>query len=288
MQTLAEIKSLLEARGLRPKRSLGQNFLTDQNLILKLVRASGLGPGDCVLEVGPGTGTLTEALLDTGARVVCSELDDALVELLRERLGSRENFTLVHGDCLMRGRTLNLDIANQIGIGPFALAANLPYGCASPLLSDLLLRWPTCTLMVVTVQKELVDRLLAKPRTREYGPISIIAQAACEGERIASMPPECFWPRPKVDSAMARLRRREEPLCDLQALSVTCGALFRHRRKRIAAPLRDLLDDEPPPEGVSPDMRAEEVQLDAFVRLAEIVAEKLKNGPRASSPIDHE
>lgn len=271
MQTLAEIKDLLNSRGLRPKRSLGQNFLADQNLILKLVRACEVGQGDRVLEVGPGTGTLTEALLDTGAQVVSCELDDALADLLRDRLGERENFTLVHGDCLYK-RILSLDVANRLGQEQFKLAANLPYGCASPLLSDLLLHWPQCTMMVVTVQKELVDRLLARPRTREYGPISVVAQAACTAERIANMPPECFWPRPKVESAMVRLVRRDKPLCDLQALAAACSALFRQRRKRIAQPLKELLGDATPPEGVSPDMRAEEVSLEAFCRLADQVA----------------
>ncbi len=271
MQTLAEIKELLEARGLRPKRSLGQNFLADQNLILKLVAACEVGPDDHVLEVGPGTGTLTEALLETGAQVLSCELDDALADLLRERLGDRMNFTLAHGDCLYN-RILSLKIANLLGDEPFKLAANLPYGCASPLLSDLLLNWPKCSLIVVTVQKELADRLLAKPRTREYGPISVVAQAACTGDRIAKMPPECFWPRPKVDSAMVRLQRREKPICDLHALAIVCSALFKQRRKRIAQPLKDLLGNSAPPEGVSPDMRAEEVPLEAFCRLADQVA----------------
>jgi len=271
VQSLAQIRALLASRGLSPKRSLGQNFLADQNLIAKLVAASRIGPGERVLEVGPGTGTLTEALLDAGARVLACELDDALADLLRERLGGREGFTLVHGDALEDKRTLNADLAARLGGGPFKLVANLPYGCATPLLSTLLLRHPACVAIAATVQKELGDRLLASPGGREFGPMSVIAQASCEVEKIAHLPPACFWPRPQVDSAMVVLTRRAEPLCDPRALSVVCAALFRQRRKRIAKPLRELLGDREPPAGVSPDMRAEEVSLEAFCRLASAV-----------------
>ncbi|MEQ8843391.1 MAG: 16S rRNA (adenine(1518)-N(6)/adenine(1519)-N(6))-dimethyltransferase RsmA [Phycisphaerales bacterium] len=280
MQTLAEIKALLEARGLRPKRSLGQNFLADQNLILKLVTACAVGPEDRVLEVGPGTGTLTEALLETDAQVLSCELDDALADLLRERLGGRANFRLVHGDCLENKRTLHAEVAAWLGEAPFKLVANLPYGCATPLLSTLLLHYPACMTMGVTIQKELGDRLLAAPGGREYGPISVIARAGCEVEKIAHMPPACFWPRPQVDSSMLVLRRRPEPMCDLATLSSVCEALFRQRRKRIAQPLKALLGDAAPPEGVSPDMRAEEVSLEGFARLADQV-EAMRTDSRA-------
>ena len=272
MQTLAQIKALLEARGLHPKRSLGQNFLADQNLIAKLVRSCDVGPDDRVLEIGPGTGTLTEALLDAGACVLSCELDDALADLLRERLGDRDRFTLVHGDCLASKRELHPAIATWIGSEPFKLVANLPYGCATPLLSTLLLHHAGCTTMGVTIQKELGDRLLAKAGSREYGPISVIAQAACDVEKIGHLPPACFWPRPQVDSSMLVLRRRAEPLADPVVLSAVCESLFRQRRKRIAKPLRELLGDAAPPEGVTPDMRAEEVSLEGFARLADQVA----------------
>lgn len=271
MQTLAEIKELLESRGLRPKRSLGQNFLTDQNLILKLVHSCGVDVSSRVLEVGPGTGTLTEALIETGASVLSCELDDALAELLRERLSERPNWTLIHGDCLNGKRALNPALVEWLGDGPFKLVANLPYGCATPLMATLLLHSPACGVLGVTIQKELGDRLLAGPGSRDYGPISIIAQATCEVERIAHLPPACFWPRPQVDSSMLVLRRRQEPMCDPHALSTVCAALFQQRRKRIAKPLRELLGDREPPEGVSPDMRAEEVTLEAFCRLASAI-----------------
>ncbi|MFI4915520.1 MAG: 16S rRNA (adenine(1518)-N(6)/adenine(1519)-N(6))-dimethyltransferase RsmA [Phycisphaerales bacterium JB060] len=271
MQTLAEIKDLLESRGLRPKRSLGQNFLTDHNLILKLVRSCDVDAGSRVLEVGPGTGTLTEALLDTGASVLSVELDDALAGLLQERLGKRDNFTLLHGDCLDGKRALHPGIIEWIEGADFKLVANLPYGCATPLLSTLLMHYPQCTIMGVTIQKELGDRLLAHAGTRDYGPLSIIARATCEVERIAHLPPACFWPRPQVDSSMLVLRRRAKPLADPIVLSRVAALLFQQRRKRIARPLRELLEGREPPIGVSPDMRAEEVGVEAFCALAGLV-----------------
>lgn len=291
MQTLAEIKALLESRGLRPKRSLGQNFLTDHNLILKLVRACEVDAQSRVLEVGPGTGTLTEALLDTGAAVLSCELDDALAGLLRERLGEHENFTLLHGDCLHGKRALHPGIIEWIGDTDFKLVANLPYGCATPLLSTLLMHSPHCTIMGVTIQKELGDRLLAQSGTRDYGPLAVIAQATCEVERIAHLPPACFWPRPQVDSSMLVLRRRRQPMADPVALSRVAAALFQQRRKRIAKPLRELLGDREPPIGVNPDMRAEEVPLEAMCALAGLVDGPIgetcsdinrKNGPGAA------
>ncbi len=271
MQTLAEIKELLESRGLRPKRSLGQNFLTDQNLILKLVRSCEVDARSRVLEVGPGTGTLTEALLDTGTSVLSCELDDALAGLLQERLGERSNFTLLHGDCLDGKRALHPEIVRWIGDAGFKLVANLPYGCATPLLSTLLMHYPQCQIMGVTIQKELGDRLLAQSGTRDYGPLAVIAQATCDIERIAHLPPACFWPRPQVDSSMLVLRRRPEPMADPVVLSRVAAALFQQRRKRIGKPLRELLGDREPPPGVNPDMRAEEVGLEGMCALAGLV-----------------
>ncbi len=273
MQTLAEIKALLSERGLRPKRSLGQNFLADQNLILKLVRACEVSAGDRVLEIGPGTGTLTEAMLETGAEVLSCELDDSLADLLRDRLGKEGRFSLVHGDCLATKRSLNAEVLEWLGDEPFKLVANLPYGCATPLLSTLLLHHARCDVMGVTIQKELGDRLLAQQGSRDYGPISVIAQAVCEVEKIAHLPPACFWPRPQVDSSMLVLRRRAEPMADPIELSRVCEALFKQRRKRIASPLRDLLGEQPPPEGVVPDKRAEQIGLDGFVALANQLAD---------------
>ena len=136
MQTLNEIKGLLAQRGVRPRKRLGQHFLHDHNQLRRLVDAAALRPGDLVLEVGPGTGTLTEALLETGAEVVACEIDGVLASIVRDRLGDR--LCLIEGDCLGRGRRLAEALVAVLGDRPFTLVANLPYQVATRLIVALL------------------------------------------------------------------------------------------------------------------------------------------------------
>ncbi len=233
MQTITEIRNLLEERGISPKRSLGQNFLIDGNLITKLVKASGVGPGELVLEVGPGTGTLTEALLDAGARVIACELDTDLCSLLRDRLGEREGFTLIEGDCLETKRTLAPELARAFGDEPFRLVANLPYGAGTPLILVLLTQYPNCRSMFVTIQREVGRRLLAGPGDDDYGSISIVARITTDMKPIATLSPSCFWPRPRVESMMLGAVRTDPVDVNLPALAELCQRLFTQRRKQI-------------------------------------------------------
>jgi len=247
MQTLTEIRNLLEERGLSPKRSLGQNFLIDHNLITKLVDASGAAPGDTVLEVGPGTGTLTEALLETGARVIACELDTDLCSLMRDRFGGRDNFTLIEGDCLESKRTLAPAIAQALGdpTKPFRLVANLPYGAGTPLLLVLMTRFPNCQSMFVTIQREVGERLLAHPGDDAYGSISIVARLTMNMKSLAIVGPSCFWPKPRVESMMLEATRTDPgpadrgPI-DLPALAELSQKLFTQRRKQIGRACHNL------------------------------------------------
>ena len=220
MQSIAVIRSLLESRGLRPKHRLGQNFLHDHNHLRNLVAQAGVEPGDVVLEVGPGTGTLTEALLEAGAQVIACELDPDMAAILRERIG--DAITLIEGDALDRGRTLNPAIVDALAGRPFKLVANLPYQAASPLMSCLVIdhapdrdggaggaaRGGACLGQWVTIQKEVADRLVAPPGNKTYGPLGIIIQALASVDRFAVVPPACFWPQPKVTSAMVEIKPR--------------------------------------------------------------------------------
>ncbi len=279
LQTLQTIRELLESRGLSPRKSLGQNFLIDHNLIRKLVDAAGLQPGELVLEVGPGTGALTDELLMRGCQVIACEMDQGLAALLRERLADPQKelgapasarFTLVEGDCLESKKQLSHEVIAALAGQPFTLVANLPYGAATPLMMTLLIDHSGCKSMHVTIQREVADRLAAAHGTKEYGPISIVAQALCEVRRIASLPPECFWPRPDVTSAMISLTRLPTPLTNNPGkLGTFCQQVFSKRRKQLGSTLGR---DTAWPAGVRPENRIEELSVDRVVALCAAVA----------------
>lgn len=203
MQSLREIRELLAARGLTPRHRFGQNFLHDHGKILELVDTANLQPGETVLEVGPGTGALTECLLEREVRVVAVEIDRDLAGLIRDRFGDR--VTLVEGDCLAKGRRLSPEAVSALEGAEFKLVANLPYQAASPLMASLLMHHPECLGQWVTIQKEVVDRLVANAGTKAWGPLTAIVRAFASARRIALLPPGCFWPAPKVTSAIAEL-----------------------------------------------------------------------------------
>lgn len=266
MQTLSRIKELLDLAGHGPKKALGQNFLLDHNLITKLVDASGIGAGSRVLEIGPGTGALTEPLLERGARVVAIELDSGLARVLNETLGERfpDTFTLIEGDCLASKKRLNTEAMSIIGDESFALVANLPYHAATPAMMTLITAHPTCTGMSVTIQKEVVDRLLAPAGSKTYGAIAVAAQCLGSGQRVANLPPECFYPRPSVASAMYAWTRDPSAVPDpeswIRRADLT-QTLFQSRRKKLGGVIRKLAGtDIEYPVGVTPDDRIDAIE----------------------------
>jgi len=275
VQTLAEIRALLDERGLRPKKSLGQNFLVDHNLLTRLVDSSGVGSGDRVLEVGPGTGTLTEALLARGAHVVAIELDDQLADLLRDRLDAHERFTLVHGDCLAGKRAVNAEAMAAVGgagDGDFRLVANLPYHAGTPLMLTLMCAHPNCVSMAVTIQREVADRMVAGPGRKAYGTLGVVAGALGSARRVAVLGPGCFWPAPGVESAMAVWERGEAVpdfgRGDAAGFGGFVGRVFEGRRKQLGSHLRRLgMTPAAWPEGVEAGMRAEDLSVERFVAL---------------------
>ncbi len=270
-QTLSEIRSLLAAGGLAPRHRLGQNFLIDLNLMRKLVTVAGVAPGDVVLEVGPGTGSLSEMLLETGARLIAVELDRGLFALLSDRLGDHPRCTLIRGDALAGKHHVNplvLDVLREQAPdagGSRKLVANLPYQIATPLLLDLLCVRPRLASLTCTIQREVADRLAAAPGTSAYGAASVFCQSFAELTTHATLPPSVFWPRPKVESVMLRLvPRPAEPIPgDPGGFSRFLQGVFAQRRKmlRRIARAQGWAGAETAFErvGVSPDARPEDL-----------------------------
>lgn len=262
MQTLTEIKTLLAERGLRPLSRFGQNFLHDHNLLRRLIDASGVQAGDLVLEIGPGTGSLTEALLEREAEVICCEIDRNLADLIHDRLGDR--VTLVRGDCLGKGRLLSGDLVDAIGGRGFRLVANLPYDAATPVMVELAIGQHDCTGQYITIQREVGDRLLAVPGTKAWGPLSVLVRLRAEVERLAVLSPGCFWPAPKVTSMMVAIRPIHPLPDDIRALADFIGGLFTSRRKQLGGVLgREVVESA----GIDPTWRCERLDVDAFRRL---------------------
>lgn len=268
MQSISEIRAILGQRGLQPRRRFGQNFLHDKNQLTKLVDAAEIIPGELVLEVGPGTGTLTETLLERGAEVIACELDRDLADVIKERIGER--VTLIVGDALERGRRLNADIIAAIGGRSFKLVANLPYNIASPLMAALLLDHPGCSGQFVTIQKEVADRLLAEPCTKEYGPLTVIIQALAEVKRIAIVKPTSFWPQPKVSSAMVCILRKDAGdvgVADPHGFAAFVTELFTKRRKQLGAIFGRDHPEYAWPAGIRPEMRPEALDVEQLIGL---------------------
>ncbi|MCH7871119.1 MAG: ribosomal RNA small subunit methyltransferase A, partial [Planctomycetes bacterium] len=222
----------------------GQNFLIDLNLMRKLVEAAGVCAGDIVLEVGPGTGSLTELLLERGAEVVAVEIDRGLAELLGERFADQPRLTLLCCDALAGKHEVHPGVIKALGgllasrpagvAGRLKMVSNLPYQVATPLLLNLLCGEPPFDLFVFTIQKEVAERLTARTGTADYGPISVITSVAADCEVLSRMPPSAFWPRPKVESSMLVVRpkpRADDD--DLGGLAALVGRAFLHRRQML-------------------------------------------------------
>lgn len=266
-QTLTQIKTLLAQQGTRPKKRLGQNFLHDGNQMRRILDAAGIEEGNLVLEVGPGTGALTERLLEAGARVIAIEVDTDMEPILRQRLAPFEDrVTLLIDDVLDGKHGLNATLRRLLAAHPFKLVANLPYNVASPLLVNLAIDFPRMRCAVAMVQKEVAQRIAAKPGGKDYGPLTVMIQALCEVEVIASLPPSCFWPQPQIDSALVRLRRRDEPLTDQpHRLGALLQKLFSKRRKQLGT----ILGREARlPAGVDPTARPETLTVEQLIELS--------------------
>jgi 16S rRNA (adenine1518-N6/adenine1519-N6)-dimethyltransferase len=260
-QTKQQIQALLADAGSSPRHRFGQNFMIDGNLVRIVADAGQIVPGDVVIEVGPGTGTLTEELLSRGADVVAVEIDRDLAGMLRTRHGSNPHFKLIEGDALAGKHAINRDLAAnlaQVSGRPIKLVANLPYNIASPLVIELLIAG--VGLLAFTVQKEVADRLRAQAGSDDYGPLTVMAQLLADVEVLRTLPPQAFWPPPKIDSALVRMTRRDQLGADAPAVGKFVQQLFAARRKTLRKALAQMeIQAEPllASLGIDPQLRPE-------------------------------
>ncbi|HEU5309756.1 MAG TPA: 16S rRNA (adenine(1518)-N(6)/adenine(1519)-N(6))-dimethyltransferase RsmA [Acidimicrobiia bacterium] len=280
--TPAKVRSLLDAHGLHPKRSLGQNFLADANTARRVVALADLPTAASVLEIGPGLGSLTLALLDAGHDVVALELDDRLADVLHAVLADESGASGAGARVrIERGDAVTVDLAAILtpAPSPRACVSNLPYNVAVPVVVRLLEEADAVERILVMVQREVGERLAAGPGDPQYGAVSVKVAYFAEAHVVGLVPPTVFVPRPKVESALVRLRRRGEPpvtVPSADGLFALVRAGFAQRRKMLRRSLAPVLGDAAPDvleaAGVAPTARAEALGLDDWAAVARSAA----------------
>jgi 16S rRNA (adenine1518-N6/adenine1519-N6)-dimethyltransferase len=273
---LSEMRELLAARGIQLTKSLGQNFLHDQNQLRRVAAAAELTREDRVLEIGPGLGPLTELLLAQAGHVLAIEKDARLVEVLRERFAGATNLDLLHADALDIVQDRSRDWSQ------WKLVSNLPYSVASPILVELAQNPRRPERMVATLQLEVVRRLIAKPGEDDYGLLTLLIQLRYEPSGHFKIPRGCFFPEPDIDSACVTLLRRGTPWleeAEHASFERVVKRAFSQRRKMMAKLLKQDWKSERVLEamdavGLPPNVRAEKLSLEQFVALTRMLASK--------------
>ncbi len=306
------IRELLDTAALAPRRDLGQNFVADPNTVRRIAALARVGPGDRVVEIGAGLGSLTLALADTDAHVTAIEVDHGVVPILRQVVAERANVTVVEADAMTLDWPALLDDpsgdANQAGEAdgptaagdagagdvrpttdrsPWVLVANLPYNVATPLICDLLDEVPAIHRMLVMVQREAAERFAARPRTSAYGAVSVKTAYWGDARIVGHVPASVFVPRPNVESALVEITRHEPPPTDPGALFGLVRTAFGQRRKMLRRSLAGIVaPDTFEAAGISPTARPEELDVDAWCRLtdAHLAAGRPTPSPTTGDP----
>lgn len=266
------------------RKKFGQNFLIDGNILEKIVDAAQITEADCVLEIGPGIGTMTQYLAERAKTVVAVEIDTNLIPILRDTLSSYNNVEIINQDILKVD--INSIVEEQNGGNPIKIVANLPYYITTPIIMSLLEKHVKLQSITIMVQKEVADRMQAGPGTKDYGALSLAVQYYTKPEIITKVPASCFMPRPNVDSMVIRLTKYEQPpveALDEEFLFAVIRASFNQRRKtlinglsnagnigiskeRAAAVLEQM--------GLSVQIRGETLTLKQFAEFANCVLQK--------------
>jgi 16S rRNA (adenine1518-N6/adenine1519-N6)-dimethyltransferase len=272
------IKEIIERHSFRFSKSLGQNFLIDKNIVDKIMEGAAITRDDNVLEVGPGIGTLTQELVARASKVVAVEIDKALLPVLGETLGNPTNLTIIHGDIL------KIDIGELVenlfeGMD-FKVVANLPYYITTPIIMRFLEEELPFTILTVMIQREVAQRIIARPGQKEYGSLSVVVQYYTKPGLVCKVPASVFMPKPKVDSTVISLVRRDRPLVEVRDrelfFRVVRGA-FAKRRKTL---LNNLTSGELEKwnreeilrvleiSGIDPQRRGETLTIEEFALIA--------------------
>lgn len=264
------------------QKKFGQNFLIDTHVLDKIIAAAGVTKDDCVLEIGPGIGTMTQYLAENARHVVAVEIDSNLIPILNETLADYENVTIIHADIL------KVDI-NQIteqynGGRPIKVVANLPYYITTPIIMGLFENMVPIDNITVMVQKEVADRMQVGPGSKDYGALSLAVQYYAEPYIVANVPPNCFMPRPNVGSAVIRLTRHKEPPVkaeDPGLMFKLIRASFNQRRKTLQNGLnnspeipfaKEQITEAVESLGLGPSVRGEALTLEQFSSLSNYFA----------------
>jgi 16S rRNA (adenine1518-N6/adenine1519-N6)-dimethyltransferase len=270
------IRYIMDKYGFRFSKSLGQNFLIDEGTVNRIVMNAEVGPGDVVLEVGPGIGVMTQVLAAHAEKVVAVEIDSSLLPVLAETLEGCHNVTVVHGDILeVDVRAL---IAEHFGDRKPKVVANLPYYVTTPILMRFLEEQLPVSEIVVMIQKEVAERMTASPSTKAYGSLSIAVQYYCEAAVIQKVPPTVFMPQPNVESLVIRLKLRDQPcvaLDDPDFFFKLVKAAFGQRRKTLLNALsaglampKDRVLAALEAVEIAPNLRGEALTIESFARLS--------------------
>ncbi len=206
--TLKRTKEIVENNAFSLKKNFGQNFLIDGHVISKIISASEIKDDELVIEIGPGIGSLTEELLQRAKKVICIEIDRTLIPILEENFKDYDNLLIINEDIL------KVDLKKIIednGFKTAKIVANLPYYITTPIIMDCLEKGYPITHIVVMIQKEVAYRMNAKPSTKDYGALSIVVNYFADTYLVANVPPNCFMPRPNVDSAVIRITKLDKP-----------------------------------------------------------------------------
>jgi 16S rRNA (adenine1518-N6/adenine1519-N6)-dimethyltransferase len=281
------LNGLLKKHDIHLSKGLGQNFITDGNIVGRIADFAALSPEESVLEIGAGAGALTTMLSRRAGRVIAIEIDRRLIPLLNEVLDGADNVMLIHEDCMK--------ILGTAGFSPSVVVGNLPYYITSPVIMRLLEGPEIPTRMVFMVQREVAERIASPPGSRVYGAISVLTQYHCETELCMDVSREVFLPKPKVDSAVLRLKRRaarEEQPVDEALFAGLVRAGFGQRRKTLRNALTVFFADRGieaatrdtvfAAADIDPGLRAERLSVEAFIRLANSVYSYMEGARDAS------